>query len=178
MRAPTLMITLAAALAATTLPLRARQTQLHVELRGDDGDEVEISLPLSAIGSTPFIPARIRSRSRIEIDGDRISIEDLRRAWNEMRRDGDTTYLKITEDDSRIRFFKRGSDLRITIDEDDGDRVELRLPSRAVDALLSGEDDELEVAAALRVMAEIGHGELVAISDGNERVRVWVGDGD
>ena len=43
-----------------------------------------------------------------------------------------------------------------------------------LDALLSGEGDELNIEAAIRALVEQGEGELVTVSGDDETVRVWV----
>ena len=54
------------------------------------------------------------------------------------------------------------------------DAVEVRVPLAVVDALLSGEGDSLDIRAAIEALAEHGEGELVAVSERDEQVRVWI----
>ncbi|HEX5425111.1 MAG TPA: hypothetical protein VFW94_16310, partial [Candidatus Acidoferrales bacterium] len=53
--------------------------------------------------------------------------------------------------------------------------VEITVPMTVVDALFStAKQDELNVAAALKTLAETGNGLLVTVHDAGQNVRVWV----
>jgi hypothetical protein len=52
--------------------------------------------------------------------------------------------------------------------------VEVKVPMKVVDALFSAGKDELDVVAALRVLATQGDTELVSVKDEENTVRVWV----
>ena len=43
-----------------------------------------------------------------------------------------------------------------------------------VDALLSGEGEELNLMAAMEALVDEGEGQLVTVTGENENVRVWV----
>jgi len=45
-----------------------------------------------------------------------------------------------------------------------------------VDALFAGDEDQIDLAGAIRALAEHGDGEMVTVTDGETRVRVWVDD--
>ena len=59
-------------------------------------------------------------------------------------------------------------------EDEDGADVNVQIPSRVVDALLSGEGEELNFRAAIEALAAEGEGELVTVNDDDDRVRVWV----
>ena len=50
----------------------------------------------------------------------------------------------------------------------------VRVPKQFVDALLSGQGDELNISAAIGVIQTIGAQELVNITDDDTVVRVWI----
>ncbi len=63
----------------------------------------------------------------------------------------------------------------VSVDEGDGgENVEVRVPARVVDALLSGEGDELNLIAAMEALVDEGEGNLVTVTGDDENVRVWV----
>jgi hypothetical protein len=43
-----------------------------------------------------------------------------------------------------------------------------------VDALLSGNEDELDIQAAINALVQEGEGELVTVTSDDENVRIWV----
>ena len=59
-------------------------------------------------------------------------------------------------------------------ENEDGADVNVQIPSSVVDALLSGEGEELNFRAAIEALAAEGEGELVTVNDDDDRVRVWV----
>ena len=72
-------------------------------------------------------------------------------------------------------WWKEGGYLMVSVSEGDGgENVEIRLPARVVDALLSGEGDELDLVGAMEALVDEGEGELVKVTGDNENVRVWV----
>ncbi len=52
--------------------------------------------------------------------------------------------------------------------------VDVKVPQAVVEALLSGEGDEIDLAAAIRALAARGEGELVTVDNKDAKVRVWV----
>jgi hypothetical protein len=52
--------------------------------------------------------------------------------------------------------------------------VDVRVPIEVADALFSGAPDELNVAAALELLARHEHLELVSVQDAENNVRVWM----
>ncbi|MDM7915090.1 MAG: hypothetical protein QUU85_07465, partial [Candidatus Eisenbacteria bacterium] len=52
-------------------------------------------------------------------------------------------------------------------------RIQVRM--EVVDALLSGPEDELNLAAAVEAM-QPEHGDLITVDGPDERVRIWVDD--
>ena len=57
---------------------------------------------------------------------------------------------------------------------DHGADVDVKVPLRVVDALLSGPEGSFDFAAAIEALAAYGPGELVTVRDGDETVRVWI----
>jgi D-arabinose 1-dehydrogenase-like Zn-dependent alcohol dehydrogenase len=53
-------------------------------------------------------------------------------------------------------------------------KVEVKIPMKVVDALLSAGKDELDVVAALRALSANGDMELVSVKDDDNTVRVWI----
>ena len=59
--------------------------------------------------------------------------------------------------------------------DDDGEKVRVRLPLDVVDAAFSGESNQVDVVAALRVLGETypSH-DIVTVEEGSTTVRVWI----
>jgi hypothetical protein len=55
-----------------------------------------------------------------------------------------------------------------------GSEVEVRVPMKVIDALLSAGKDELDIVAALRALSSQGDMELVSVKAEDSTVRVWI----
>jgi hypothetical protein len=87
----------------------------------------------------------------------------------------DMTFVTVEDRGENVRVWKQGGYLMVEVREHgDESTVDVRIPGSVVDALLSGEGDELDVAAALTALAAHGEGELVTVNDSRDRVRIWV----
>ena len=53
-------------------------------------------------------------------------------------------------------------------------RVEIRVPLKVVDALLSAGGNELDLAAAVHTLSAFGDTELAVIKDQKSTVRIWM----
>ena len=62
------------------------------------------------------------------------------------------------------------------MDEDfeGGDQVEIRVPISVLDALVSGDDDELDLLAAVRALGEHEEETLVMVQETDSTVRIWI----
>lgn len=161
---------------------------LHIKVHdGNDDSRVSINLPLSVVqAATPLIPEEARTAGQLRIDGHDLSVQDLRRIWQEVQRQPDATYVTIDEGHAKVRVARSGGYLLIRAVEgessegsgrrhsDEGKHVDVRIPAPVVDALLQGGGDRFDLAAAVAALARTGEGELVTVNGGHETVRMWV----
>lgn len=162
----------AAVLSLLLAPLAAAQQERWLHVRVQDGHDanVAVNLPLTAVGAAAdMVPDDIR---RMEIEGAEVSVAELRAMWNELRAHPNEELVKVDEPDQQVVVSLLADSLRIRAMGHDN--VEVRIPTTVVDALLSGEGDELEIGRALQVLAESGEQELVTVHGENENVRIWV----
>lgn len=151
---------------------------LHVKVDEADGAKVMVNLPIGLVEKAlPMIPSGDWHDGRIRIDGDHDwSVAELRDLWQEVRDAQDMTFVTVQDDGENVKVWKEGDYLKVSVLENDGKdaEVNVRIPARVVDALLSGEEDQLNFRAAIEALAAEGEGELVTVNDDNDRVRVWV----
>lgn len=151
---------------------------LHVKVDEADGAKVMVNLPISLVEKAlAMIPSGDWHDGHIMIDGDHEwSVSDLRDLWQEVRDAQDMTFVTVQDEGDNVRVWKEGGYLKVSVLEGDGEdtEVNVRIPTRVVDALLSGEEDQLNFRAAIEALAAEGEGELVTVNDDNDRVRVWV----
>lgn len=158
----------------------ARWLHVRVTESGDNGTRVAVNLPLSLVQVFAEIA---ENEIRKELSGGgshfhlghEIQIADLRRAWNELRAAGDAELVEIEENDQRVKISRLADKIIIEFSErgnDSNGRVEV--PVSVVDALLSGDGEELNVRAALDQLIANTAGEIVFVEDQRTTVRVWI----
>jgi hypothetical protein len=148
---------------------------LHIHVHEKAGGaRVAINLPVQAVQSAAAALPADAHHVRIH-DGD-MNAADLRRIWDAVKDKPDADFITVEETDGKVRVAKRNGYLLVRADEH-GDRrsqVDVKLPAAVVEALLSGRGDELNLSAAMDALARQGAGELVAVDDGGDTVRIWV----
>ena len=175
------------ALVVTLLTAGLAQAQrdapwLHIRVteEGEDGTKVSVNLPLSLIGIVADIAEQEIRRETSHIDlgefeDHGISIADIRRAWTELRDAGDAEFVTIEEDDEMVHISRAGDIILIEFEENDGDNSgRVQVPVSVVDALLSGDGEELNIRAALDQLVATSSGEIVLVEADDTTVRVWI----
>lgn len=169
------------AIAAASPAAAAPDLWLHVEVNetGGENANIKVNLPVSLIESMlPMIEGASEIEDgRIVIDDSEVSVDDLRGVLASFVDSPNTTFAEVETDTERIVFFKDGAYLRVETDASaDGTEIRARFPVTVLEALVSGTGNELDVAAALRALADHGAGELVTVRDRDATVRVWIDD--
>lgn len=174
-----LLATLGASAAA------ASESWIHVRVEGGSDDEVvTVNLPLSLLSAAAqMIPEEvvdeIHHETQIAFDEAELSWADLRNLWDQIRDSPDATYMTLKSRDQNMRIWKEGDFLRIGSEGTDygnEPEIDVSFPLQVVDALFSGPEGRLDIAAALQALADYGPGNLVSIRDGEHTVRVWIDD--
>ncbi len=128
---------------------------LHVRVEeGAKQSKVNVNLPLGVVEAVLQGPRPTRSRSTgassFGHEKDGMKIDDARRAWEELKNAGDVDFVTIEDKDQKVRVSRQGSLVVVKVEGAPGhDQVSVEVPVEVVDALLSGEGEELNVAAAL-----------------------------
>ena len=149
---------------------------LHVKVveSGADSERVSINLPLPLVESLlPTIEARgvKDGKLRIDLGNSHVDLQALRAALAQGR---DGEYVRVEDADESVRIFKEGDCLRIHAQEP-GERVEARVPLKVVEALFSSGNEEIDLRAALRVLANQDESaELIRVEGDSEFVRIWI----
>lgn len=175
-------LALAALLAAGLAPeARADESDLWLLVEVDEagGAQVRVNLPLRLVQTVvAAIPeAKLQGSASLGLDPGEISVEDLRAIWAELERSPDATYVTVDEPNSRVRVSKRAGMLLVEV-TDTGERsseVVARLPLSVAEGLLAGDEPHLDLRAAVQALIDSGEGELVTVTDGDDRVRVRIG---
>lgn len=166
---------------AAASPLHASDLARWLHVRVDEpkgGETVRVNLPMKVVES--ILPAiRTAAFEHGKLRMDKLHDVDLRALLAAVRDGEEGEYVTVDGPEEKVRVVKEGNLLVLRIEETTGEKreeVNARIRMEVLDALLSGEGDELDVAAALRVLAAQPEEtvELVSVVDGESTVRIWI----
>jgi hypothetical protein len=162
---------------------------LHVRVTesGPDGDRVRINIPLSlAVAVLPTIKAHQFCDGKVKVEGHALDQVDLRALLEAVRKAQDNQYVTVESKRENVEVAKAGEFLLIKVHENRqgaaktaparkaANTVDIKVPIKVANALLSGKNDELDVLAAVRALGEYPSVELVTVQDESDNVRIWV----
>lgn len=167
--------------AATTAWAAQADQWIHVRVVSSDskGETVSVNVPMSfAEKIIPTICADKFHGGKVKFHGEMNDV-DLRALFEAIRTTPDNEFVTVKSRDEDVRVAKSGGNLLIHVQEKQGekhakgDKVEVKVPLTVVAALLSGNKDELDIAAGIRALSSLGSVELVNVNDNSETVRIW-----
>lgn len=153
---------------------------LHVRVISTEGrgDTVKVNVPLEL--AEKVLPAVNHDRlhnGKVKIDNSDIHDVDLRAVMDAVRSSKDGEYVTVQGNDNDVRVAKEGNHLIVHVLDKGGPKksqVEVKVPMKVVEALLSAGKDELDLVAALHALGMQGDVELVSVKDSENTVKVWL----
>jgi hypothetical protein len=169
---------------------------VRVESREDKTETVRVNVPVDmAVKVLPAIKNKNLCDGKVHIDSGHIDDVDLHTMLDAVREAKDGEYVTVESKENNVRVAKSSGYLYIHVTEKKpsektakatGDKdaaksaalkeskIEVKIPMKVVDALLSAGKDQLDVVAALRALSANGDMELVRVKDDDSTVRVWI----
>ena len=152
---------------------------VRVEERANQS-KVAVNLPVSVVeAALQAAPEKVMAQGRIHLGhgGNDLSVADLRRAWNELKTTGDAEFVSVEDGDQTVRVARSGNLVLVHVEKPGGrEAVRVEVPVEVVDALLSGQSEELNVRAAFAKLQN-RRGDIVRVHDENATVRIWIDEG-
>jgi hypothetical protein len=153
---------------------------LHVRVICTDGkgDTVRVNVPLEL--AEKVLPAVNHDRlhnGKVKIDNSDINDVDLRAIMEAIHSAKDGEYVTVQGKENDVRVAKEGNHLIVHVVDKEGSKksqVEVKVPMKVVEALLSAGKDELDLVAALHALSLQGDVELVSVKDSENTVKVWL----
>lgn len=166
---------------------------VRVDNKEDHGEIVHVNVPIEMAEKVlPAIHDKNLHDGKVRIDCEKMNQDvDLRAILDAVRSSRDGEYVTVQSHENNVRVAKSAGYIYIHV-TDKGDRnkgaakdgakaaatheskVEIKVPMKVVDALLSGGKDELDIVAALKALSAHGDMELVTVKDDENTVRIWV----
>jgi hypothetical protein len=153
---------------------------LHVRVINTDGrgETVRVNVPLEL--AEKVLPAVNHDRlhdGKVKIDSARMDDVDLKTILAAIRTAKDGEYVTVQGNENDVRVAKESNHLIIhVVDKSNSKKcqVEIKVPMKVIDALLSAGKDELDLVAALHALSAQGDTELVSVKDSENTVKVWL----
>jgi hypothetical protein len=149
---------------------------LHVSINeeGEDGERVRVNLPLELVAKVlPLVEADEFHRGKIRLDQSDLEEVDVAGILAAVRGAEDGEYVTVEGTDENVKVRKDGN--LMSIDVEDGDeKVKIRIRMEVIDALISSNNNELDIAAAIDVLGEKSEGDLVTVESDDESIRIWI----
>jgi len=153
---------------------------LHVRVISSNskGETVRVNVPLDL--AEKVIPAIDHDRlhnGKVRIGCMDCDGVDVRTLFEAVRSAKDGEYVTVQSEDADIKVSKKDGQMYVHVHDkkkSKDSRVEVKMPMKVVEALLSGSKDELDLAAGLHALASQGDVELVSVKDDENTIRVWL----
>jgi hypothetical protein len=171
----------AAMVASTATGVLAAPAERYLHIKVDDpskGESVNVNVPLSmAEKILPTVNKGSLHNGHVTIGKADLNDVDVRTILDALRTAQDNEFVTVKEKDQEVRVAKSNGNLIVHVREagKDGQKVDVTVPMKVVDALLStAKQNDLDVAAALRALSDAGDALLVTVQDATQHVRIWV----
>jgi hypothetical protein len=97
----------------------------------------------------------------------------VRKIWAELAAVGDAELVSVEEKDETVKVWRKGDQVHVRVEKEGEEEVRVEVPVSLVDALLSGEDDTVNIKAAVAELQK-KRGDIVTVSERDTAVRVWI----
>jgi len=170
---------------AGTVRAQAPAGKAWVHVRVEEANrqsKVSVNLPVSVVDAAlQAAPEEIMSHGRIHLGKmgrHDLTVSDLRKAWNELKATGDAEFATVEEDDEKVRIARAGNLMLVHVDKAGrNESVRIEIPIEVVDALFSGQGEELNLRAGFAELKK-RRGDIVRVKDNDSTVRIWIDEGN
>jgi hypothetical protein len=150
---------------------------IHVDETKNDAEKVRINIPLSLIEvMVPLIEEEAIKDGQININDREISTKELKKLWAAVKEEGDAEFVTVEKRGENVRIFTQNNFLNVQSTKDIEGKVNIKIPLAIVDAMLSGPENQLNLAAAVKALKDSGVRDLITVESDNSKVLVWIDD--
>jgi hypothetical protein len=172
------IVTVAVLVAASSLFAAASDRYLHVRVSNPSTHElVRVNVPLSlAEAVIPAINHGELRNGKIKCGNFSADDVDIRKILEALKNAPEGEFVTVQEPNSDVRVAKEHGQLIVhVIDKEKKDNVDVTVPWEVAQALIANtKDNELDLEAAIRALANAGDVTLVTVTSHEENVRIWI----
>jgi hypothetical protein len=153
---------------------------LHVRVisTNSKGETVRVNVPLDLAEKVlPAIDHDRLHKGKVRIGCMDCDGVDVRTLFEAVRNSKDGEFVTVQSKDSDISVAKKEGLFLVHVHDKNkskNSQVEVKMPMRVVEALLSAGKDELDIVAGLHALPAQGDVELVSVKDDENTIRVWL----
>lgn len=157
-----------------------RWLHIRVDSPAPKSEMVRVNVPIElAVKVLPTIHHERLNNGKVKITAGELNDVDFHALLDAVRTSKDGEFVTVQSNENDVRVAKQGGTLLVHVREKkagkpEKSQVEVRVPMKVVEALLSAGRDELDLVAALNALAAQGDTELVSVQDGGQTVRIWL----
>src|SRR3990172_6685191 len=176
MRIKKLVIFALTALCIAGTSQAASNQWVHVHIEDvQKAEKVKVNIPVSLVETMlPLIEEKGIHNGTIKLQEKELKVEYLRKIWKELRSQGDVEFLSVEDKDTSVRVFIEGNFLLVQPEKASKEKVNIKGPLAVVDALLSGQGDQLNLMAAVKALKDSGIRDIITVQSDDATVRVWI----
>jgi hypothetical protein len=158
----------------------SRDRWLHVRVTDSNSkdESVRVNVPLELAEKVlPTINKERLHNGKVRFDEIHCEGVDLRALLDAVRTSADGEFVTVQNKENDVRVVKQNGYLFVHVFEKSHPKksqVEVKVPMKVVDAMLSGGKEELDLVAGLRALSAQGDTELVSVKNEDNTVRVWL----
>src|SRR5271155_2444716 len=153
---------------------------LHVRVisTNSKGETVRVNVPLEL--AEKVLPAIDHDRlhnGKVRIGCMDCDGVDVRTLFEAVRTTKDGEFVTVQSKDADISVAKKDGFFLVHVHDKNrskNSQVEVKMPMKVVEALLSAGKDELDIVAGLHALPAQGDVELVSVKDDENTIRVWL----
>ena len=149
---------------------------IHIRVEeAKEQSKISVNLPLSVVEvALEAAPEIIESHGNIHLgEHEKIKVESLRKIWQEVAGAGDAEFVTVESEEENIKVVRKGDLVQVFVEKQGKETVRVEVPVSLVDALLSGQGDEINIKAALTELQK-RRGDIVTVTEPDTTVRVWI----
>jgi hypothetical protein len=149
---------------------------VHVHIENPSNQEkVRMNIPIALMETMmPLIEEKGMERGMIHLHDKDMSVRELRSMWKQVRAAGDNEFLSVENRDGSFHVYTKDGYLMVKPDKESRKHVEVQIPLAVVDAMLSGEGEELNLSAAVKALKDSGVHDIITVKDEDKTVHVWI----
>ncbi len=170
----------------------ASNAWLHIRVEeAQKASKVHVNVPMTVVDAVlKASPDLIEEHGKVNLgEHHGMKLADLRNAWKQLAAAGDAEFVTVESEDENVRVQRKGDIVQIFVDQKGarpkaeaeaaprhargGGEVRIEVPVSLVDALLSGEGDNVNLQAAVAELQK-RRGDIVRVSEPDNQVRIWI----